>query len=104
MTKFFYQARRGPDKLEEGTIEAESESQAVNKLTQMGYYPISVTSEAKALKERPQRVGLFQKITNRDLTIFTRQLSNLLESGLTLYRALTVLHQQTENKYLKLKE
>jgi len=102
MPRFFYKARKGPEKLEQGTIEAETESAAINKLTQMGYFPISVSLETGVAEENPKGAGLFKNIRHRDLTTFTRQLSNLLESGLTLYRALTVLEQQTENRRLKI--
>ena len=101
MSKFFYKARKGPQKLEQGTIEAETESAAISRLTQMGYIPISVSLETGGVRQKTKRAGLFKNIRHRDLTTFTRQLSNLLESGLTLYRALTVLHQQAENKRLQ---
>ena len=101
MAKFFYQARKGPKELEQGTIEAETESQAINKLTQMGFFPISVSPEADILKGKSKGGGLFKSIRRGDLTVFTRQLSNLLDSGLTHYKALIVLQQQTENKRLK---
>ena len=98
--EFFYRARKGPRELKEGTIEAETESQAISKLTQMGYFPISV-SDAQGLKIKTKGRSFFKRVRQRDLTTFTRQLSDLLESGLTLYRALTVLHKQTENKRLR---
>lgn len=102
MPKFFYKARKGPQKLEQGTIEAQTETAAISKLTRMGYFPISVSLEAQATKEKAKGASFFKRIPHRDLTTFTRQLSNLLESGLTLYRALTVLHRQTESKRLKI--
>jgi type II secretion system protein F len=101
MAKFFYRARKGPRELKEGTIEAESQAQAMNKLMQMGYFPIGIiNTEARGVQSK--RTGLFQKIRHRDLIDFTRQLSDLLESGLTLFRALVILQQQAEHKQLKL--
>ena len=38
---------------------------------------------------------------HRDISNFTRQLSNLLDSGLTMLNALGVLIDQSENPYLK---
>lgn len=100
MPKFSYRARKGTKKLEQGTIEAESESAVVRELTQRGYFPISISAEAESVKKKTKRIIFFRNIPNRDLSTFTRQLSNLLESGLTLYKALTVLHKQTENERL----
>lgn len=82
-------------------MEAETESAAIGRLRQMGYSPISVSRDRDISQEQPRRASFFRNIRHRDLTTFTRQLSNLLESGLTLYRALTVLQQQTENRRLK---
>lgn len=101
MPKFSYKARKGPQKLEHGTIEAETRSAAIRKLTQMGYSPIKVSLEGEGLKEKARVTVFFKKIRHRELTIFSRQLSNLLEAGLTLHRALTLLQQQTENRYLQ---
>ena len=102
MSKFFYKARKGPKELKQGTIEAETESAAVSKLMRMGYFPITVSlQEDRAPKEKAKRAGLLKNISRRELTTFTRQLADLLESGVTLYRALTVLEQQTEHRQLK---
>lgn len=101
MKRFSYKARRGPGKLEEGTIEAQTKSGAIRRLTQMGYFPISVSLEAEGPKEKTEKTVLFKNIRHRQLTTFTRQLSDLLDSGLTLYKALTVLERQTDNKYLQ---
>ena len=100
MPQFFYQARKGPQELKQGTVEAETESAAIGKLSRMGYFPISVSLACEARKGRA-RIGLLKKIGGRDVTAFTLQLANLIESGLTLYRALNILQQQTENKRLK---
>jgi general secretion pathway protein F len=102
MPKFFYKARKGPKELEQGTIEAATEAAAISKLTQLGYFPISVSPEAEtATKEKSRAPGFLRNIRHRDLVAFTRQLANLLESGLSLHRALTVLERQTENKSLQ---
>ncbi len=101
MSKFFYRVKKGPDEVTTGTLEAETKQAAISKLSQMGYFPIDV-SEVSAAEERAKGIGyaLFKKIGSRDLTTFTRQLSNLLGSGVTLLRALDVLADQTENRYL----
>ena len=96
MAKFAYRARKGPQELKQGTIEAETESGAISKLMQMGYAPIDITV-ALGEKEKSKLQGMLGKISHRDLATFTRQLSDLLAAGLTLFRALTVLRQQTEN-------
>ncbi len=100
MPKFIYKAKKGPKEVTGGTIEAETKAAAISKLSQMGYFPIDV-SEVSGLEGRPKGIGyaLFRTIGTRDISTFTRQLSNLLGSGVTLLRALNVLVGQTENRY-----
>ncbi|MFH0772589.1 MAG: type II secretion system F family protein [Candidatus Omnitrophota bacterium] len=102
MPNFFYKAKKNPREFIEGRIEAESEYIAVQKLFQLGYYPVKVEKEKKASLEGrfyPAFLGRGPGI--RDMAVFTSQLSDLLGSGLTLLNALNVLYEQTENRYLK---
>lgn len=101
MPKFLYKAKDGPKKIIEGSIEAESEQAALSKLTKIGYFPISIKIEKVGEISSSQKFYLFKKIKLHDLAIFTRQLADLLDSGLTLANALRIIHDQTENKFFK---
>jgi len=98
MSKFIYKAKKGPEEVLEGNIEADSENIAVNKLIQSGYYPIWI-KEDKGIESKRQVV--IQRVSRRGLANFTRQLSELLNSGLGLYNALNVIENQIESNYLK---
>jgi len=93
MPKYNYIAKTSPDKTIREEIEAESEQDALNKINSMGIFPISVTA---VMPLKPD------KIPAKDITVFTRQLSNSIESGINIFRALNVLVAQTSNKTLKL--
>jgi len=87
----------------EGVLEAETEQEALAKLGQLGYFPLSIRrgetpSEGQA---SPRSLGLLSRVRQRDVTFFTRQLADLLESALPLMRALDVLRDQTENRRLQ---
>ena len=102
MPKFIYKAKDGPKKIIDGVIEGESEQAVISKLTGMGYFPISVKRGAGADIFTPgKKLYFFKKVKLHDLAIFTRQLADLLDSGLTLANALRVIHNQTENKYFR---
>ncbi len=102
MAKFIYKAKQGPEKIIDGAIEAESHESAVARISKMGYFPISVKREEESLASSGGKaLYLFKKVKLHDLAIVTRQLADLLDSGLTLARALHVIHDQTENKYLR---
>lgn len=103
MQKFLYKAKDGRKQVMQGILEAETERGALSKLSQMGYFPLSIQKEEAG----PQRqassrsFSIFTGIRRRDITFFTRQLSDLLEAGLTLMRALNVIQDQTENPRLQ---
>src|ERR1044071_8460782 len=107
-----------------GLLEASSTNEAIGQLRQAGYFPTSVSEEArsspdgKAGKEVRQRatkiarttrpraktsITLFQrkKVKPKILMIFTRQLATLIDSGLPLLRSLTVLSKQERDPGLK---
>jgi general secretion pathway protein F len=103
MPLFKYRAKKGPHDVAEGVIEAPSEKEAVEKLSKMGYIPVSVREEA-SLSGTPKthfskkRSG---RVRNREITVFTRELASLLKSGVPILKALAIIEEQAENRYLK---
>ncbi|UCD11797.1 MAG: type II secretion system F family protein [Nitrospinaceae bacterium] len=94
MPIFTYNTRiRG--QLKKGEVEAEDEKSAVAKLKLQN---IRVTSIRKK-KARSEFFGpKKQKITGRDLVIFTRQFSTMVDAGLPLVQCLDILGKQADNK------
>jgi len=103
MPRFFYKAKRGPQEIVENWIDAESEPQALSKISALGLFPVSIVQEGDISKspKKDAFFKLFLKIKTIDLAIFTRQLADLLDSGLTIITALDILAKQTENKKLR---
>lgn len=101
MPRFNYTVKSQPDRLLEGDIEAETEQEAINKLMKMGYAPLSVKSEVASLEEKKTSVFNFRRVSHKDIALFTRQLSNLIESGVNIIRGLNIISRQTGNKRLK---
>ncbi|OGX22904.1 MAG: hypothetical protein A3J51_00785 [Omnitrophica WOR_2 bacterium RIFCSPHIGHO2_02_FULL_45_21] len=99
MAKFIYEAKSGPLEKVSGRIEAKSRSQAIALVEEKGLFPIQV----KEVRENAgAAAGLIRRrISREELAVFTRQFSNLIESGLTITRALNVLMQQTAQPALK---
>ncbi|MBM3253639.1 MAG: hypothetical protein FJZ16_05265 [Candidatus Omnitrophica bacterium] len=100
MPRYTYIAKSQPRKTIQGNIEAESQQDAISKLTKMGYFPISLKPETSLLEKQ----GIFplQKISNKDIVLFTRQLSSLIGSGVNIINGLIIISNQTSNKYLKM--
>ncbi|MDX6214567.1 MAG: type pilus assembly protein PilC [Frankiales bacterium] len=96
-----YKVRDKSGSMKTGTLDAESPSQVAAKLKQMGYAPISIT-QANAGMSKEIRIPGFgkPKVKLKDLAVFSRQFATMINSGLSLLRALNILTEQTENKEL----
>jgi len=102
MAIFVYEAKTGPKDVIRGTLIADSKNAAIQKISRMGYYLLSLEEEAAALNSPQSYKSYFSdKISIKDITDFTRQLCDLLGAGITIAKALNILHEQTENKKLK---
>ena len=86
-----------------GVVEADSPEMVADILFTKGYVPSTVT-EKKTSSESAWRAR-FRKITNRvsakDLIIFTKQFRSMLHAGVPLMRLLQVLEAQTQNSALR---
>ncbi|MFH1593495.1 MAG: type II secretion system F family protein [Candidatus Omnitrophota bacterium] len=102
MPKFIYKAKKTPTKIIEGAVVADNKAVAMQKISGMGLFLLSIDEQTKSSDAKEKQGALFQRrVSLKDLTNFTRQLSDLLESGLTVVKALDVLSKQTESRRLK---
>jgi type IV pilus assembly protein PilC len=98
---FEYKVRDKAGKLKTGKLEAETQAQVANKLKGMGYAPLSITQANAGLNKELSIPGLGKKkVKLKDLAVFSRQFATMINSGLSLLRALSILTEQTENKEL----
>lgn len=102
MPIFAYRAKKGPQEIIEGTVEAESREGAIAKIDRMGYVPVQVGLRESFLPAAPiVHLSLFNRVRSRDLTIFTDQLATLVKSKVPLFEAINILSTQTENPVLE---
>ncbi len=103
MRSFKYRAKDNTKELITGSLQAETEQEALARLSQMGYFPLSIEREDEPTGYQTDSgsAGWFSRVRHRDVTLFTRQMADLVESGLPLMRALEVLREQTENRRLQ---
>jgi type IV pilus assembly protein PilC len=79
-----------------GEIEAADERIARIQLKKRS---IHVTKLKQKPKDLFENISFMQpKVTNKDLVIFTRQFSTMIDAGLPLVQGLNILGEQTENK------
>ncbi len=100
MPQFSYKAKKGPDEITSGTLEAENQRAAIARLRDMGFFPLSV-EEAEDEKQKDTLRVAIARISLKERNVFFRQLANLIESGMLITRALRTLVDQAENPKLK---
>jgi type IV pilus assembly protein PilC len=81
-----------------GQVDAESKQVVSDQLRSRGLVILEI---AEKHSSREIKIDFFERITLSDLSIFSRQLSTMVSSGMTILRALFVLEEQTEVKKLK---
>ena len=99
-TSYAYKVRDREGKMAAGAMEAESEQAVVTRLRQMGYAPISIEAEKGAGLKSEVRLPGTGRVKLKDLAVFSRQFATMINSGLSLLRALTILGEQTSNRRL----
>jgi type IV pilus assembly protein PilC len=97
--KFLYQARTKEGDLKSGTIEASSKEVALSLLQKLGYYVTYLEEEKPPIYAREVRI--FQKVSLKDLFVFSRQLSIMLNSKVPIVEALITLTAQIKNPEFK---
>lgn len=111
MATFTYEARDAQGKMRKGTLEANTDEEAIGRLKSQSLYPTAVreqkvkksdAAEGPAVKKkRGGGIVLFGKVKKKQLTQFTRQLSTLQDAGLPLLRSLQILEGQAKPGPLK---
>ena len=100
-TTFNYVVRDRAGKTRAGTLDAPDQRAVAAKLRDMGLAPVSITAKKQSALQGDLAIpGFGPKVGLKDLAVFSRQFSTMINSGLSLIRALNILVDQTENKKL----
>ena len=112
MPTFAYEALNAAGKPQKGTVDAPSSEEAIQRIKAQGYFPTAVreqkvkksavAGEAVAAKKKKGGGSLsIGRVSSKQLTSFTRQLSTLQDAGLPLLRSLQILEGQLKPGKLK---
>ena len=107
MAEFTYEALDKGGKQVKGVIDAANEDIIIEKLRDMGYYPLRVTPNKKKtaaqgdISALPGLRFLFHRIKTKHIMTFTRQLATLIDAGLPIMRSLAILREQVESAIFK---
>jgi len=97
MPAFTYTARALNGDLRTATIDAPSRDEVIAQLRRQRLNVVKIDEAAQAANKK--KGG--GRISMRDIVIFTRQFSTMINAGLPLVQALDILAKQSENKALK---
>ncbi|HZQ47484.1 MAG TPA: type II secretion system F family protein, partial [Verrucomicrobiae bacterium] len=107
-----------------GTLEVATQSEAITRVKEMGFFPTKIVEVDKEKGDKKAKVkvkakagakggkkaalqfqikipGLSGRVKSKVLTTFTRQLATLVDAGLPLLRGLRVLEKQEKHPTLK---
>lgn len=98
MANFKYKAINSEGQRIEGSQSADSESQVREMLLSNQYYPLSIEKENSKGKSS---LSFNRKVKLKDIAVFCRQFYVMLDSGLSIGKALNILIEQSEKPKLR---
>ena len=82
-----------------GKIDADSPAAVASKLKSMGYAPVKISVvKTSGLSMELKLPKLGAKVKLKELAVFSRQFATMINSGLSMLRALSILEEQQPNK------
>jgi type IV pilus assembly protein PilC len=94
MRMYAWEGRTRGGAVHKGEIEADTRETAVATLRQQHIIVTTIKAKPKDLA----LPGFGGKVSEKDLVLFTRQFSTMIDAGLPLVQCLDILSKQTENK------
>ncbi len=99
MKQYRYKAKKGPTEIVEGTLAADTQDEAIDKVNGMGLVPVDIREDvltAEVAKEHRKR--RWQRISATNILAFYRQMGKLVKSGVSLPQAVYLVSQGLENE------
>jgi len=100
MATFTYKARDAAGKPVKGSLEAGNKDELVDKLHKMGYVTTHAAEIHTGVSIESLSGGL-RRVRAEDLIVFNIQLSNMINSGISIVNSLEMLGKQLENRKLR---
>ena len=98
MKKFIYRAMTKDGERLEGKYEADSSEDVLKMININGYYPLKIE---EILESKEIEIRFLDKVKRKDLAIFCRQFYTMLDAGVSIVNALSILSNELPNKKLR---
>ena len=103
MGSFTYTALNKDGRSVSGNLEAADKAAVSQLLTKQGFKPLLIKEKKSGFDPNNLQFSFLKskKVKTRDLVVFTRQLSTMINAGVPLVRSLNTLNEQTQSPKLK---
>jgi type IV pilus assembly protein PilC len=98
-TTYAYKVRDKGGRTIEGSLDAENPALVATRLRQMGYVPVAIAPKSAGMNRDISFGG--GRIKQAEVAVMARQFATMIDSGLTLLKALSILAEQTESKPMR---
>src|SRR5438876_2940007 len=98
MSTYVFQAIDLAGEKARGELEADSKQAVSDQLKQRGLIVLDIADKSGS---REIELSFLKRVKPTELAVFSRQLSTMINSGMSILRSLYVLEEQTEGKFLK---
>ncbi len=107
MAAYSYKAADSSGKIVTGVLEADEEKKVVAELQTLGLIPMRIAlttgnGNRLGLNVSEQFLSFFHGVSSKDVMVFTQDLATLLEAGLPVDRALSLLIESAEKERFKM--
>lgn len=101
LSSFEYRARDRKGGIHAGNMDGASSAAVALALRDKGFVPLRIEErKVSALDKEISIPGFKRKVKQKEVAVLSRQLATMVNSGLTLVRALSILEKQSENPLL----
>lgn len=100
--EFIFKAKDQTGQLKEGKVEAINKESAIQLLQSRGFIPVSVGQEERVSNILKNFQKYWEGINQKELSIFFRQLSVLVDARVPIVSALKTIKDQAGNSFLKM--
>lgn len=101
MPTFVYSGKTASGEARKGELQAANLAQATAALRRQQILPASISQKKAGGLSSIKIPGFGQKVTTKDLVIFSRQFATMIDAGLPLVQCLDILASQQENAEFK---
>ncbi|QQS20761.1 MAG: type II secretion system F family protein [Candidatus Moraniibacteriota bacterium] len=100
--RYTFTAKDAEGHVKTGTVDALDRDLAASILQRNGWVPVSVERETSGFSIEREIHKILDRVTQKELMIFFRQLSTLIEARVPVVSSLQAIAEQADNRYLQM--